>query len=86
MRGEQDQQQCMMFVICPEEMIPAGHPIRMIKKLADRELTARTLLVRIRCRARRLGPQRDPWGSGTCEGGDGWHARLRSTLRSQPCR
>jgi transposase len=39
MRGEQDQQQCMMFVICPEEMIPEGHPIRMIKKLADRELT-----------------------------------------------
>lgn len=38
MRGEQDQQQVMMFVICPEEMIPKDHPIRAIKKLADLEL------------------------------------------------
>jgi transposase len=38
MRGEQDQQQAMMFVICPEDMIPSDHPIRAIKKLADLEL------------------------------------------------
>ena len=38
MRGEQEQQQVMMFVVCPEEMIPKDHPIRTIKKLADLEL------------------------------------------------
>ena len=38
MRGEREQQQVMMFVICPEDMIPSDHPIRAIKKLADREL------------------------------------------------
>lgn len=38
MRGEQNQQQVMMFVISPEEMIPKDHPIRAIKKLADLEL------------------------------------------------
>ena len=38
MRGEQEQQQVMMFVVCPEEMIPKDHPIRIIKKLADLEL------------------------------------------------
>jgi transposase len=38
MRGEQEQQQVMMFVVCPEEMIPKDHPIRTIKKLADFEL------------------------------------------------
>ena len=38
MRGEQEQQQVMMFVVCPEEMIPKDHPIRTIKKLVDLEL------------------------------------------------
>lgn len=38
MRGEQEQQQVMMFVVCPEDMIPKDHPIRIIKKLADLEL------------------------------------------------
>lgn len=38
MRGERERQQVMMFVVCPEEMIPQGHPIRAIKKLADLEL------------------------------------------------
>jgi transposase len=38
MRGEREQQQVMMFVICPEDMIPTDHPIRTIKKLADIEL------------------------------------------------
>jgi len=38
MRGEQEQQQVMMFVVCPEDMIPKDHPIRTIKKLADLEL------------------------------------------------
>lgn len=38
MRGEREQQQAMMFVVCPEEMIPKDHPIRAIKKLADFEL------------------------------------------------
>jgi transposase len=38
MRGERDRQQVMMFVVCPEEMIPQGHPIRAIKTLADLEL------------------------------------------------
>lgn len=38
MRGEREQQQVMMFVISPEDMIPKDHPIRLIKKLADLEL------------------------------------------------
>lgn len=38
MRGERERQQVMMFVVCPEEMIPQNHPIRAIKKLADLEL------------------------------------------------
>jgi len=38
MRGEREQQQVMMFVVCPEEMIPKDHPIRAIKKMADLEL------------------------------------------------
>lgn len=38
MRGEREQQQAMMFVISPEDMIPFDHPIRAIKRLADLEL------------------------------------------------
>jgi transposase len=38
MRGELEQQQVMMFVVCPEDMIPREHPIRAIKRLADLEL------------------------------------------------
>ena len=43
MRGEQEQQQVMMFVVSPEDMIPKDHPIRIIKKLADLELKRRVL-------------------------------------------
>ena len=38
MRGRRDEQQAMMFVVSMEAMVPAQHPIRAIKKLADAEL------------------------------------------------
>lgn len=38
MRGSNDEQQAMMFVVCMEEMVPKDHPLRAIKKLADSEL------------------------------------------------
>jgi len=38
MRGERERQQVMMFVVCPDEMIPQNHPIRAIKKMADLDL------------------------------------------------
>lgn len=38
MRGKNDQQQAMMFVVSMEEMIPVSHPIRGVKKLADAQL------------------------------------------------
>jgi transposase len=40
MRGKNDQQQAMMFVVAVEEMIPASHPIRAIKQLADTQLAS----------------------------------------------
>lgn len=38
MRGTNDEQQAMMFVVSMEAMIPKDHPLRAIKKLADSEL------------------------------------------------
>jgi len=38
MRGTNEEQQAMMFVVSMEGMIPKDHPLRAIKKLADREL------------------------------------------------
>jgi transposase/IS5 family transposase len=38
MRGKNDEQQAMMFVVSMEELVPKDHPIRAVKKLADAEL------------------------------------------------
>lgn len=38
MRGKSEQQQAMMFVVSMEEFVPAEHPLRMVKKIADAEL------------------------------------------------
>lgn len=40
MRGRSDQQQSLMFVVNMDEFVPASHPIRAIKKMADVELAA----------------------------------------------
>jgi transposase len=37
-RGKSEQQQAMMFVMAMEEFVPAEHPLRTVKKLADTEL------------------------------------------------
>jgi transposase/IS5 family transposase len=37
-RGKNNEQQAMMFVVSMEEMVPGDHPIRAVKKLADAEL------------------------------------------------
>ena len=38
MRGKSDQQQAIMFVAVMEEFVPAEHPLRAVKALADAEL------------------------------------------------
>ena len=48
MRGNNDEQQAMMFVVSMEAMVPAQHPIRAIKKLVDAELA------RLDCRFNRM--------------------------------
>lgn len=40
MRGSDAGRQVSMFVLSPEEMIPADHPIRRIRRLVDAELAA----------------------------------------------
>jgi len=37
-RGQNDEQQAMMFVVSMEAMVPQDHPLRAVKKLADAEL------------------------------------------------
>ncbi len=32
MRGEREQQPALMVTVTPEELVPADHPIRIIKK------------------------------------------------------
>lgn len=38
MRGEVNRQQVMMFAVTAEQMVPTDHPLRAIKRMADREL------------------------------------------------
>src|SRR5712692_5857520 len=38
MRGERDKQPALMVTVIPEELVPADHPIRTIKKVADEAL------------------------------------------------
>jgi transposase len=40
MRGRVDNQVSMMCLINPEDVVPDGHPLRMIKKLADEALAS----------------------------------------------
>ena len=35
MRGEKEKQAALMVTVTPEELVPADHPIRIIKKVAD---------------------------------------------------
>jgi transposase len=38
MRGEREKQAALMVTVTPEELVPADHPIRIIKKVADEAL------------------------------------------------
>lgn len=43
MRGEEKKQTSMVMLLSPEQVVPARHPIRQVKKIADAELAELSL-------------------------------------------